>query len=403
MTLTGSLSFVIIKLIKFTNGECMKYQGSTQSNVKLKNQELILKLLLAEGPMTRADLAKKMNSSKPTISKNVEDLLVEKKVIEIGKDDNMVGKKGTLLDMNADYGYVLALDLSKNKFRAVIANLKEEWIDTCSISLEEYMADGDIKQADVLVELKSFLDGHRDKWSKMMYAIISYSGVVGHNDELYLTNLKYKETVLKDLVPYIREDLALPLSIKNDVNLAVLAEKKYGAFGDRDNLYLLSADIGVGVGIIIDNHLYEGDRNAAGEVGFVLPIPDSDGSYKTLEERVSLHALAGKYRSISDVTMKYEDLIEAVEGGEPGALKIYEDVLRDLSITITNIASILDIGTVVVVGRLFNLKSTMIDDLNDLIKKMTPFDTIVYQTNLDKMSLRGAVVIGVERVISQMV
>lgn len=70
----------------------MKYQGSTQSNVKLKNQELILKLLLAEGPMTRADLAKKMNSSKPTISKNVEDLLVEKKVIEIGKDDNMVGK-----------------------------------------------------------------------------------------------------------------------------------------------------------------------------------------------------------------------------------------------------------------------------------------------------------------------
>lgn len=75
--------------------------------------------------------------------------------------------------MNADFGYVLALDLSKNKFRAVIANLKEEWIDTCSISLEEYMADGDIKQADVLVELKSFLDGHRDKWSKMMYAIIS--------------------------------------------------------------------------------------------------------------------------------------------------------------------------------------------------------------------------------------
>ncbi len=381
----------------------MKYQGSTQSNVKQKNQDLILRLLLAEGPMTRADLAKKMNSSKPTISKNVEELLAEKKVIEVGKDDNMVGKKGMLLDMNADFGYVLALDLSKNKFRAVISNLKEEWVDTCSISLEEYMTEGDLKQADVLFELQTFLKDHSDIWTKLMYAVISYSGVVGHNDELYLTNIKYKETVLKDLLPYIREDLALPLIIKNDVNLAVLAEKKYGAFSDRDNLYLLSADIGVGAGIIIDNHLYEGDRNAAGEVGFVLPIPDGDGNYKTLEERVSLHTLASKYRSISDETKKYEDLVEAVKGEERKALEIYEDVLRDLSITITNIASILDIKTVVVAGRLFNMKETMIDDLNRRIKRMTPFDTIVYQTNLDMMSLRGAVVIGVEHVIASMV
>lgn len=381
----------------------MNYQASTQSNVKVKNQQLILRLLLNEGPMTRADLAKKMKSSKPTISKNVEDLLADNKVIEVGKDDNMVGKKGTLLDINATYGYVLALDLSKNQFRAVLSNLKEEWEATLRVSLEKYFLEGEEHRVDVLQALKNFLDDHNSTIDSIMHVVISYSGVVGHNDELYLTNLKYKETLLKQLVPFIREELKLPMSIKNDVNLAVIAEKKYGNFGSNENMYLLSADIGVGVGIIINNRLYEGDRNAAGEVGFVLPVQNKDGSYHTLEEKVSLHALASRFRAAKDNTKKYEDLVDAANADDPDALEIYEDVLTDLSMTITNIASILDIKTVVVVGRLFDLKETMIEDLNQRIDSMTPFDTIVHRTSLGKMSLRGAVAIGVDKVVSKLV
>lgn len=381
----------------------MNYQASTQTNVKVKNQQLILRLLLNEGPMTRADLAKKMNSSKPTISKNVEDLLKDNKLVEVGKDDNMVGKKGTLLDINATYGYVLAFDLSKNQFRAVLSNLKEEWVATCRVSLEQYFSEGDGHRVDVVQVVKNFLDDHRDKVADIMYVVISYSGVVGHNDELYLTNLKYKETLLQEIVPYVKSELGLPMSIKNDVNLAVIAEKKYGAFGANDNMYLLSADIGVGVGIIINDKLYEGDRNAAGEVGFVLPLRNADGSYLTLEDKVSLHALASRYRAVKDGTKKYEDLVEANNAGDEDAVKIYEDVLTDLSVTITNIASILDIKTVVVNGRLFDLKTTMIEELNERIASMTPFETVVHRTNLEKSSLKGAVVIGVDKVVSKLV
>ncbi len=191
-----------------------------------------------------------------------------------------------------------------------------------------------------------------------------------------------------------------PLLIKNDINLVALAEKKYGCFSDSENMYLLSADIGVSVGIIIHNELYEGDRSAAGEVGFVLPVQHRDGRYLTIEERVSLHVLAGRYRDIKGPEMKYENLPADVDAGDSEAIAIYEDVLEDLSVTITNIASILDIKNVVVTGRLFDLKLSMIEDLNKCIEKMTPFDTIVTKTNLDKMSLRGAVAVSVEVVVA---
>ncbi len=294
----------------------MDYQAKTQSNVKLKNQQIILRLLINKGPMTRADLAKKMKTSKPTVSKNVEELLRDKRVIEIGKDDNLVGKKGMLLDINKDYGYVLALDLSKSQFRAVIANLKEEWLDTSRTSLDRYLSDGTDYEVDILSILKTFIEQSEVPIEKIMQVTIAYSGVVGHNDELYLTNLKYKETLLKELMPFIRDELGKPLIIKNDVNLAAIAEKKYGHFSEAENMYLLSADIGVGVGIIIHEKLYEGDRNAAGEVGFVLPVQHRDGRYYTIEERVSLHTLAGKYRDIKGPTMKYENLTADVNAGK---------------------------------------------------------------------------------------
>ena len=381
----------------------LKYQASTQSNIKLKNQEIIFQLLLDEGSMTRADLAKKMNSSKPTISKNVEALLKDHKIIEVGKDDNLVGKKGTLIDINSDYAYVLALDLSKNQFRAVIANLKEKWLFTSHTPLDKYLSEGNDLEVDVLEFLKEFIKNSGVSLDKIAQVILSYSGVVGHNDELYLTNLKYKETLLNQLKPFIKDELKKPLIIKNDINLAAMAEKKYGKYASVENLYLFSADIGVGVGMILHNRLYEGDRNAAGEVGFVLPVQHKDGRYYTIEERVSLHALANRYRKIKGLENNFEDLVRAVTDKEADALMIYEDVLEDLSVTMTNIASILDIKTVVVTGRLFDLSDTMIQDLNERIDRMTPFNTTVSKTTLDQMSLRGAVALSVGRVIETLV
>lgn len=381
----------------------MDYKASTQTNVKVKNQRIILQLLINEGPMTRADLAKKMKSSKPTVSKNVEELLQDSKILEVGKDDNMVGKKGTLLDINGDYGYVLAIDMSKSHFRVVIADMKEQWRHTEKTALDLPYIEKEGFEGAVLTFLKDFLQQAPIPVAAIRQVAIAYSGVVGHNDDLYLTNMKYKETLLNRLIPYIKEELGLPLTIKNDVNLAVIAEKKYGKYGDADNLYLLSADTGVGVGIIIHNRLYEGDRNAAGEVGFVLPVQHKDGRYYTIEERVSLHALAERYRKVKGPQATYDDLRTAVAGGEAEAQAIYEDVLEDLAVTITNIASILDMKRVVVTGRLFDLKGTIIDDLNRRIAAMNPFETVIHQSTLGKISLRGAVAVGVEAIITSLV
>lgn len=381
----------------------MDYQANTQSTIKQNNQKIILHLLVNEGPMSRAELAKKMNSSKPTISKNVEELILENKIIEVGKGDNLVGKKGMLLDVNPKYGYVLAIDLSKNMFNAVLANLRNEWIYEYSQSIEEWFEEDSQGSFTALSLLQEFFEGNKIDLSKIMLVSIAYPGVVGHNDSVYLTNLKFKENLLSELIPFIKNVLQKPLIIKNDINLAAIAEKRYGRFTQMENLYLLSADVGVGLGIIIKHQLYEGDRNAAGEVGFVLPLQRKNGQYYTLEDRVSIHALTKRYTKIKGKPTDFEMLLADIKSGKNKALNLYEDIINDVSVAVSNIASILDIKTVILEGRLFDLKENMVEELNAQIKKMTPFETVVTRTTLQKKSLIGAVIVGVEVLIDKMI
>ena len=168
----------------------MDYRANTQTNIKINNQKIILQLLVNEGPMSRAELAKKMNSSKPTISKNVEGLLNENKIVEVGKADNLVGKKGILLDINANYGYILVIDLSKNKFSVVVSNLKKEWIHYYNESLDRFFEE-EQTEVDMLEILKGFIKDSQIDMEKVLLVIIAYPGVVGHNDSVYLTYLKF--------------------------------------------------------------------------------------------------------------------------------------------------------------------------------------------------------------------
>lgn len=372
----------------------MNYTASTQTNVKLQNQQIILQLLRNKGAMSRADVAKKMKSSKPTISKNVEELLKSHKIIEIGKDNNMVGKKGMLLDINEDYGYVLALDLSKNKFSAVIANIKEQWCH-----FKEMPFDDTMEEKEVFHFLENFLVTAPITLNKILYVTIAYAGIVNEHDELYVTTLKYKEKVLHQILPYLQKKVKKPLLIKNNVNLAVLAEKKYGAFVEAKNLYLLSADVGVGGGIILQNELYEGDRKAAGEIGFLLPV-QSTTKYETIEERVGLHYIEKRYSKVKGKKLIYKDLVEHLAKEEKEALTIYEEIVEDLAVTIGNISSILDIQTIVVTGRLFEIKPTIIEDITARMATIYPLKTVIHKTKVENMSLKGAVAIGVEKIIA---
>lgn len=96
----------------------------------------------------------------------------------------------------------------------------------------------------------------------------------------------WKEVPMKDL---IQDRYQIPAHINNDANCFALGEKYFGKAMDHANCVALSLGTGLGMGIIINNELYNGVLCGAGEVG-ILPYKD-----KILEHYAGSFFFDGKY------------------------------------------------------------------------------------------------------------
>lgn len=88
----------------------------------------------------------------------------------------------------------------------------------------------------------------------------------------------------------IKEKFDVPIFMDNDVRVATLGEKYFGAGQGIDNMICITLGTGIGSGIIIDGKLYRGSSHTAGEIGHVTIC--KDGLYCNCGNRGCLEVYA---------------------------------------------------------------------------------------------------------------
>ena len=81
---------------------------------------------------------------------------------------------------------------------------------------------------------------------------------------IYSNNLRWKDFRIGEKVANLT---GLRVKIANDANVAALGEAKFGAAKDYQNVVMFTLGTGVGGGIVIDGHLFEGNKSAGAELG----------------------------------------------------------------------------------------------------------------------------------------
>src|SRR3954452_2259297 len=91
------------------------------------NSAHVLRAIRTHGPISRAELAKRIGLSKPTVNEVVEGLLGEGLVLETDADGDerpaRPGRPARLLRFRADLGNVLGIDIGANKLLVLVADL----------------------------------------------------------------------------------------------------------------------------------------------------------------------------------------------------------------------------------------------------------------------------------------
>ena len=118
------------------------------------NKNLILKAIREKGPISRADISRFLDISKPAVSKNVLELLDAQIIREIGQGNNSMGKKSILLAFNRAKAFAIGIDIGNFKIRAGLSDLSgnilafEEEDIHCEVDGEKILqiADNTIKK-----------------------------------------------------------------------------------------------------------------------------------------------------------------------------------------------------------------------------------------------------------------
>jgi len=285
------------------------------------HRSLILQHLFAEGPASRADLARATGLTRVTVSDLVGGLIGDGLLSELGSPaESKVGKPPTLVGLLADAAHIVALDLSPaDRMTGALVNLFGQVKARAEVALDGATGEEAIRLAVGLAEQLRAAAG-----APVLGVGVGSPGVVdGRGVILDAHNLRWAGV---DLTGILRRKLDLPVYVANDANTAVLAEYAFGGTTAAD-LMLLRIGIGVGAGLVVGGALVQGHAWAAGEIGHVVVDPEgvrcACGKTGCLETILSAPHLRASDRPLASVGTVLGGVLAPVVA----ALNLHEVVL----------------------------------------------------------------------------
>lgn len=190
-----------------------------------------------------------------------------------------------------------------------------------------------------------------------------------------------------EIVKYFSDNLNIPVRLENDANACAMAEYLWGNGKNTNNMAFLTFGTGLGAGLILNNKLYRGSSDMAGEVGHIRlnesgPIGyNKAGSFEGFCSGGGIAELC-KIRMqennkdaiefiklIKDETISAEILANAVKSGNKFAISIFEESAAYLGKGLSILIDILNLDKIIIGGIYARMESFFKDIVLSVIKE----------------------------------
>ena len=282
----------------------MPKETPDQAFLRETNLSAVLRFIQAQTPVSRAQLASLTGLNKSTVSSLVDDLLARGLVHEIGINSAGAGRPATLLEINAQAGYIIGVELGVDFVSVGVA-------DFCGRLVWQRKEDADPIQAqDVMLEhtlriVKEALATCRKKGYRFLGLGLATPGTVDLKEGLliFAPNLHWKDVPFRQIFAGATK---LKVMVENDANAATLGEHLFGSARHTRDFIFVFAGVGIGGGLFLNGKLYRGKNGYAGEIGH---SPIMAGSAQTVchcGNRGCWETYANQYSIIQRVQARLE-------------------------------------------------------------------------------------------------
>ena len=339
---------------------------ATRGTSREINRQIALTLIRTHQPVSRADLARLMETNRANITLLVNELLEERLVREGAQGNQKVrGRKPTFLYVNSDKGVAIALDVRASRtFMMITDSIGKQIGEIVSFPTkfdpEEFVASLGWQAR------KALREGAGSTSCDGIGIVIP--GMVDRRSGMVINapTLGWKYVNLIDLLK--REFEGTEIYLENSGKACALSQiwsTRGDIHGQNDSVFVSISD-GLGVGVVINGELVRGKHNTAGEFGHVPLSIDgplcSCGANGCWEAYISNPATLSRYfgrnvasrqpQALETADFTIEDLIARARSNDSKALTTLNSTARYLGMGLASIVNAIDPSTIYIGGEI---------------------------------------------------
>lgn len=356
------------------------------SHIDGKNSILkqrILGLCINEGDYSIAELSKELNTSIPTITKLVQELIEEGYLMDMGKIDTNGGRKPSIYGLNPSAGYIVGTEVRRHHICIAVSNFKGQIIGY-SEDIPFILESSEASFKELCTLLLKHLERIGVETDKVLAYGINLTGRVNN-----VTGYSFSYFIGEDrpISSIMQEELGCPVYIENDSRAMTYGEYISGVCNNERNMLLLNVSWGLGMGMIIDGKLSYGKSGFSGEIGH-FPILNNDiicqcgkngcletGASGSAVHRIFIEKLReGRTSLLSDKfskgeTISLDDIMKALLEEDVLAIEVVEEIGSVLGRAIAGLINIFNPELVVIGGRLAIAQEYLMLPIKSAIQK----------------------------------
>ena len=291
-------------------------QLASSETARRINRDIVLELIRANQPVSRADLSRHSGLQRSTVSQIVEQLIREKWVCEGAMASPPRGRRPTMLELNENL-VALAVDIHPKLATVAAVDLNGRLLSRSQVPLTTDPAASVQLLTDCMERMRQAQQG------KSIEGIgISLPGRVDDTTQrlIFAPNLHWPDFDLKRV---IEKRMGVPVKMENAATACLLAELTFGRMDGIRDIVLVTISEGVGAGVFANGHLISGHRGMAGEFGHVQMDPAGPrcacGQKGCWETYASCRAALRYYKELQPAggRFTFHELLNMAEEGEP--------------------------------------------------------------------------------------
>jgi predicted NBD/HSP70 family sugar kinase len=245
--------------------------GTNSKHTKAFNHRIVMETIRLHSPLSRADIARRTALTPQTVSNIVSTLIDEDLVREAGKRRQGQGAPSITLAINPEGAYSIGLDLDRDHLTGLLVDLSGEVRQRIH---HELSFPDPAEGIDLMVHtVRNLLDQEPLSLADVSGVGVGFPGPIEIVSEAEgRTSVNPKAFPGWDDVPLIarlQEHIDRPILLENNATAAAVGERWYGLGQSVSTFFYLLFGVGLGGGLVVDGHPYEGTSGNAGEVGYI--------------------------------------------------------------------------------------------------------------------------------------